>query len=525
MYDIIIRQGTIIDGTNRRKYLGDVGIKNGRIAKIGELKGDNATQVIEAHEKMVVPGFIDLLNHSDGYWTLFNFPNLESLTQQGITTMIGGGSGTSLAPLASPQTIQAIRRWTNVEEITVNWLTVAGLLEEIERQKLAVNFGTLVGHITLKRGLIKDEVRDFTEEEYKIAEKMLDRALYEGAYGFSTGLTYSHGKFAKVEEIIRLVKVVAKYNGIYASALRDEGAGLLAAVDEAIAVGKATNVPVEISQFKAKGAENHKLFGEALTHIERAANGKININFDLYPYAITGTVLYTYLPDWVTQGGRRAMMAKIKNPQLRSKILTEMKNSGHDYRNLQIAQSSNLAFVGKKISQLGVETRISPEEAVLNTLIASDGQAICFDPSLSETNVKAGLVNPLSMVATDGSGYDLAYGDTKNLVHPRCFGTYPRFLGRYVRDEKLLSWEEAIYKITGMPARKLGILDRGFIQEGLSADVVVFDPKTIADAATFENPYHFSDGIEAVIVNGVMVVRQGKNTGQRPGVGLRRGKN
>ncbi len=525
MFDIIIRQGTIIDGTNRRKYLGDVGIKSGRIAKIGELRGDSAPQIIEAKDKMVVPGFIDLLNHSDGYWTMFNFPQLESLTRQGITTMIGGGSGTSLAPLASPQTIQTIRRWTNVEEITVNWLTVAGLLEEVERQKLAVNFGTLVGHITLKRGLIKDEVRDFTEEECKIAEKMLDRALYEGAYGFSTGLTYSHGKFAKVEEIIRLVKVVAKYNGIYATALRDEGAGLLAAVDEAIAVGKATKVPVEISQFKAKGAKNYRLFGEALTHIERAANNQTDINFDLYPYTITGTVLYTYLPDWVTQGGRRAMMEKIKNPQLRSKILTEMKNGGHDYRCLQIAQSSNLAFVGKKISQLGVEARISPEEAVLNTLIASEGKAICFDPALNETNVKAGLASPLSMVSTDGSGYDLAYAESKNLVHPRCFGTYPRFLGRYVRDEKLLNWEEAIYKITGMPARKLGILDRGFIQEDLQADVVVFDPQTIKDEATFENPYHFPDGIEAVIVNGVTVVRQGQNTGRRPGVALRRGKN
>lgn len=525
MYDIIIRQGTIIDGTNRRKYLGDVGIKRGRIVKIGELKGDSATQIIEAKDKLVVPGFIDLLNHSDGYWTLFNFPQLESLTRQGITTMIGGGSGTSLAPLASPQTIQTIRRWTNVEEITINWLTVAGLLEEIERQKLAVNFGTLVGHITLKRGLLKDEVRDFTEDEFKIAEKMLDRALYEGAYGFSTGLTYSHGKFAKVEEIIRLVKVVAKYNGIYATALRDEGAGLLAAVDEAISVGQATKVPVEISQFKSKGAKNQKLFGEALTHIERAANNQVNINFDLYPYSITGTVLYTYLPDWVTQGGRRAMMAKLKNPQLRSKMLTEMKNSGHDFRGLQIAQSANLAFVGKKITQLGIEAGISPEEAVINTLIASEGKAICFDPALSENNVKMGLVNPLSIIATDGSGYSLAYGETKNLVHPRCFGTYPRFLGRYVREEKLLSWEEAIYKITGMPARKLGILDRGFIQEGLQADMVVFDPQTIKDDATFENPYHFPEGIESVIVNGVTVVSRGQNSGQRPGVVLRRGKN
>ncbi len=525
MYDIIIRQGTIIDGTNRRKYLGDVGIKNGRIAKIGELKNDRATSIIEAKEKLVVPGFIDILNHSDGYWTMFNFPRVESLTHQGITTMIGGGSGTSLAPLVSPQTIQTIRRWTNVEEITLNWLTVAELLDEIERQKLAVNFGTLVGHITLKRGLIKDEVRDFTEDEFKIAEKMLDRSLYDGAFGFSTGLTYSHGRFAKVEEIIRLVKVVSKYNGIYATALRDEGAGLVASVDEAIAVGKETNVPVEISQFKAKGAENHRLFAEALAHIEKAANEKININFDLYPYAITGTVLYTYLPDWVTQGGRKAMMEKLKNPQLRSKIIAEMKNSGHNFRGLRIAQSSNLAFVGKKITQLSQEAHLSPEEAVINTLIASEGKAICFDPALSENNIKAGLVNPLSIVATDGSGYGLEYGATKNLVHPRCFGTYPRFLGRYVREEKLLNWEEAIYKITGMPARKLGLLDRGFIQEDLQADIAVIDPARIHDDATFENPYHFPEGIEAVMVNGVEVVRQGKNTGKRPGRVLRRGKN
>lgn len=525
MYDIIIRGGTIIDGTNRRKYPGDVGIKRGKIAKIGELKEACANTVIEAGGQIVAPGFIDLLNHSDGYWTMFNFPHLESLTQQGITTMIGGGSGTSLAPLASPETIQTIRRWTNVEEITLNWLTMAELLAEVERQKLAVNFGSLVGHITLKRGLIKDDVRDFTEEEFKIAEKMLDRALYDGAFGFSTGLSYSHGKFARVEEIIRLVKVVSKYNGIYATALRDEGAGLVTAVDEAIAVGRATSVPVEISQFKAKGKKNQALFSEALSHIEKAANEKVNINFDLYPYSITGTVLYTYLPDWVTQGGRKAMMEKLKNPQLRSKILAEMGSNRHDFSGLTIAQSSNLAFVGKKITQLGHETGISPAEAVIDTLIASSGKAICFDPALSENAIKAGLTNPLSIIATDGSGYSLSYAESKNLVHPRSFGTYPRFLGRYVRDHKLLGWEEAIYKITGMPARKLGILDRGFIQENLQADIVVFDPAQIRDDATFANPYHFPEGISSVIVNGREVVHQGQNTGQRPGMVLRRGKN
>lgn len=525
MYDIIIRNGLIIDGTNRRKFSGDVGVKRGKIAKVGELKSDRAGLIIDAKEKIVAPGFIDLLNHSDGYWTMFNFPHLESLTQQGITTMIGGGSGTSLAPLASPETIQTIRRWTNVEEITLNWLTVSELLAEIERQKLAVNFGTLVGHITLKRGLIKDAVRDFTEPEFKIAEKMLDRALYEGAFGFSTGLTYSHGKFAKVAEIIRLVKIVSKYNGIYATALRDEGAGLVSAVDEAIAVSKATAVPVEISQFKAKGKNNFPLFKEALSHIEQAANQQVNINFDLYPYAITGTVLYTYLPDWVTQGGRHAMMEKLRSPQLRSKILAEMIKSGHDFSGLTIAQSSNLAFVGKKITELGRESRVSPAEAVINTLLASNGKAICFDPALNENNVKTGLTNPLSIIATDGSGYSPSYAESKNLVHPRCFGTYPRFLGRYVREQKLLGWEEAIYKITGMPARKLGILDRGFIQENLQADLVVFDPAQIRDDATFENPYHFPDGIVSVIVNGQEVVHQGQNTGRRPGTVLRRGKN
>ncbi len=524
MFDIIIRGGDVVDGTNRKKFRGDVGVKKGKITKVGDLSNDTAQTIVEAKGSVVAPGFIDIHDHSDGYWTLFNYPKLPSLVRQGVTTVIGGGSGTSLAPLATPETILAIRRWTNVEEITINWLTVAELLTEIEKLKLSVNFGTLVGHITLKRGLIKDQVRDFTEEEFRVAESMLERAMQEGAFGLSAGLSYSHAKFAKTEEISRLAKVAGRHNGILTIALRSEGDDFTSSVQEAIAICREAGISTEITQFKVKGKKNWDLFKPALKEIDQAAEEKLNINFDLYPYSTTGTVLYTYLPDWVSRGGRSKMLERLKNPNIRPKVVEEMKDDDHDYSNLTIAMSSNLAYVGKKIPQIGEEEGIGSEEAVLNTLIASDGKAICFDPSISEENVKLGLVDPLGMVATDGSGYDDDYAQSGNLVHPRCFGTFPRFLGRYVRDEKLLSLEEAVYKIAGMPARKLGLLDRGFVKEGLQADLVVFNPKYVRDLATFQNPYRYPEGISDVIVNGVPVVRRENLTGERPGAVLRKGK-
>lgn len=524
MLDIIIRGGAVVDGTNRKKYLADVGIKRGRITKIGNLTNATAQTIIEAKDSVVAPGFIDIHNHSDGYWTLFNYQLLPSMVRQGVTTIMGGGSGTSLAPLATPETIMAIRRWTNVNDITVNWLTVSELLSEIEKLKLSVNFGTLVGHITLKRGLLKDQVRDFTAEEYKIAESMLARAMQEGAFGLSAGLSYSHARFAKTEEIVRLAKIAAQYGGIFTVALRDESKGMLESVREAVKICRQAGVSTEITQFKAKGKENWGLFDEALREIEKAAEEKLNINFDLYPYSTTGTVLYTYLPEWVSRGGRSKMLERLKNPNIRPKVIEEMKADTHNYKNIVVAMSSNLAYVGKRLDQIGVEENIGPEEAVINTLIASDGQVICFDPARDEKNVRRGLANPLAMISSDGSGYDDDYAQTGNLVHPRCFGTFPRFLGHYVRAEKILSLEEAIYKITGMPARKLGLTDRGFIKEGLQADLVVFDPRHINDQATFENPYRYPTGISDVIVNGVPVVHRENLTGEHPGQVLRKNK-
>ncbi|EKD49832.1 MAG: hypothetical protein ACD_63C00035G0003 [uncultured bacterium] len=521
MFDVIIKSGKIIDGTNKKMYAGDIGIEKGKIKKIGSLSNDSADVVVDADEKFVVPGFIDIHNHSDGYWTLFNYRTCDSMVRQGVTTIIGGGSGTSLAPLANPENIYAIKRWTNIEEITVNWLTVEGLLNELEKLKISVNFGTLVGHITLKRGFVKDTVRDFTEEEARTADGMLDRAMKEGAFGLSTGLSYSHAKYAKAEEIVRLANVVSRYKGLYTNALRDEGSGLIESIKETIRIGKESNVSIEITQFKAKGKNNWKLFDEAVDLISKAHEERLKINFDLYPYSTTGTVLYTYLPDWATKGGRAKLLDRLKNPNLRPKIISEMREDEHDYENLVIAMSSNPSYVGKKVVRIGEEEKLSSEEAIVNTLIASDGKAICFDASLSENNVKNGLAHPLSMVSSDGSGYSDVYARTGNLVHPRCFGTFPRFLGKYVRGEKLMSWEEAIYKISGMQARKLGLKDRGFVQEGLAADLVVFDPEEIIDRATFENPYRYPEGIDYVFVNGEAVVSKGNHTGKMPGKMLR----
>lgn len=550
MFDIIIKNGTIIDGTGKKACKADVGVINRKIISLGDLSKARADEVIDAKDKYVTPGFIDIHNLSDGYLTLFTIPTQDSLVRQGCTTIIGGNCGSSLAPLATPPTnrllrkiwvskrlpdiilaptttlamIKSVRRWAEIFGFNINWLTFREYLCEIQKRGISLNFGSLVGHSTLRRGLIGDEVRDLTREEMKMMQDLITHALHDGSFGLSFGLVYSHANFVMTEELVDLAKQVSKRKGIISIHLRNEEKKLVEAVKEAITIGIDTKAKIQISHLKIKREENWGRFSEVLERIDGASR-YCDIHFDIYPYTTTASVLYMYLPDWITRGGREKMLKRLKEEKLRRKIIKAIREQLIDYRKLTISQSPfNKTYVGRTISEIAEWKAIPVEEAVIDVLIAGRGHIIVFDPSLSEENLEEAIKNPLCMIATNGAGYNLEYYRSlkqfkggQQLVHPRCFGTFPRFLGRYVREKKLINWEEAIRRITSLPAEKLSLRGRGLLKQGYLADITVFNPKTIIDRATYDNPYQYPKGVEWVLVNGEVVMRKGKHTGKLVG--------
>lgn len=555
MFDIIIKNGQVLDGSGKKALKADLGIINGKIVALGDFSKDKADEIIDAKGKYVTPGFIDIHNFSDGYLTLFTLPTQDSLVRQGITTAIGGNCGSSLAPLVTPSTnkllakiwvskrlpdiiiapttafgmIKSIRRWTEIFGFNINWLTFSEYLKEIQKRGISINFGSLIGHSTLRRGMTQDETRDLTKDEMVTMQDLITHALAKGSFGLSFGLKYAHSSFVKKEEILNTVKPIAKRKGIVSIHLRNEGKNLEEAVKEVIDLGKQTGARMQISHLKAKGKENWEKFTKVLEMIDGASRAQ-NINFDIYPYDTTASVLYAYLPGWIVEGGREEMLKRLLDLKLREKILKAVREQNIDYGKLTIAQSPyNKAYVGRRINEIAERETISKEEAVIEVLIGGRGHIIVFDPCLSEKNIEKAIKNPKCLIATNGAGFNLEYyrnlkyfKEGEQLVHPRCFGTFPRFLGRYVREKKLISWEEAIRRITSLPAEKLGLKRRGLIKQGYLADICIFDPKTIIDRATYDNPFQYSKGIEWVLVNGEVVVRKGKHTGKLAGKVLKK---
>lgn len=517
MFDVVIRHGTLIDGTGRPMFAGDLGIRDGRIVVMGEVVG-SAEHLIDATGAYVAPGFIDVNNHSDTYWALMANPSLESLLYQGITTIIGGNSGASLAPLTRPDSLRAIQKWTNVDQVNFNWLSMKEFLREVERRQPAVNFATLVGHGTLRRGVLQDETRPIHDEEVELMEKLLKESLHAGALGFSTGLLYTHARGTHLNEIVKLSDLVRHEHGVYATYVRHEGEGLVKAVEEAITVAQKTNIPLHISHLKAVGKTHWPLMDEALNLIEAAALSELDITFDVYPYTTTGSVLYTFLPTWITENGRKLMLARLRDDKVRATVIGEMQQKGVDYgaMTLSVTNMSKM-LTRRKIADIALLQNKSPEAVVVDVLLASEGRAIVSIESLSEKNVLKAIQHPFSIMSSNGAGYAREHVDTGELVHPRNFGTFPRIFAEYVKRQQALSWEEAVYKMTGKPAEKFRLAKRGVLALDHYADIVVFRPETIADRATFEDPYQYAAGVEWLLVNGVPVLENGQLTGKRPG--------
>ncbi len=499
MFDILIKNGTVIDGTGSVGKKSDVAVENGRIVQIAPQIKSKAANVINAQDRFVTPGFIDIQNHSDSYLTILEQPDQLSLLSQGITTIMMGNCGASLAPLLSRESIKTIQKWHSLAGINLNWTSMEEFLQHLSQAKIGVNAGSLVGHATLRRGLVGDAVRELNTDELKTLSKSFIDALNQGGFGLSLGLVYAHEVNSSLQELSILVdqlKASGKYLSVH---LRSEGSHVLDALDEVIGLAAKFSVPIKISHLKVRGKNNWPQFDRLMSKLEVAYHQGINISFDVYPYSTSWSVLYTYLPKWAYEGGTNHILKAIADPISKRKILDYLRESGQDFNNIIISEAAgNHNFVGKNLKAIAYNQSVSAEEAVLNVIAATKAQVMVFDHNLSDEHVELLCASPLSFIATDGAGYSAR---TQKLVHPRCYGTMPRFL-QMVRERKLLKWEYAIKKLTNDPAKFLGLTDRGQLAVNNAADITIFDPLSITDKADYKTPDNLSEGIETVLVNG-----------------------
>lgn len=508
-YSIIIKNGTVFDGTGAMPVKEDIGIIDDKIGKIGNLSRDTAPIAIDASDKYVCPGFIDITTHSDTHWTLFSQPSQESFIRQGITTIIGGHGGLSLAPLVRPENIEIMQKWVDFSEININWQTMAEFLQELEeRHPLGVNFGTLVGYGTVRHGIIGDEPRPAKNNEISQMQFLVENALKEGAFGISTNLGETNQKLSGNYEITALLVAAKKNKTLVSHHLEDEGKNILPALSRLISLSRNTGIHSHIAHFKAIGKTAWQYFPQGLNMLEEAEKENLEFTCDFFPYARTGSDLYMLLPDWAKEGGKDRILELIKGKE-RKNLIDYFKELTLHYEKITIASTlRDLGAVGKTIRQLSQNSGISDEETVLNLLEANNLQVAIFNEAVSEDNIEILAGKDYSVIASDGVGYDINRRSAADLPHPRSFGTFPRALNIFVKEKKILSWEKALRKMTRQPAEILGIGDRGIITKGAYADIVIFDQEKIADRANYAEPHQIPAGIDYVIINGIIALKE-----------------
>lgn len=526
MFDIIIKNGKIIDGTGNPWFYADIAVKDGKIAAIGKLEGAETREAIDAKGLVVSPGFIDIHSHSD-LEPMVNF-RCESKVRQGVTTELVGNCGDSAAPVFGMAYDQQKEYIDGHYDISSNWHTVDEYLSKIDRAKPGINYATLVGHGTLRKSVMGYERRPATEDELSRMKDLLREALRQGAFGMSTGLIYPPGSFADTGELIEISKVMAEEGGIYSTHMRDEGEKLEEAVAEAIEIGRKAGVPVEISHHKACGRSYFGRVEKTLKMMEKARTEGIDVTCDVYPYTATATGLSSIIPDWAHEGGMEKLLDRIRDKTLREKIKEEthpvqMALSG--YENIYISyvgSEENRKYQGASLADIGRELEKDPLDAALDLILEEKGDVGMIRFAMDEEDVKKVISHRLSMIGSDGSAL-APYGVLgKGHPHPRNYGTFPRVISRYCREFKVISLEDAVKKMTYFPACRIGLSDRGLLKQGMAADITIFDFENVKDIATYENPHSYPDGIKYVIVNGVMVIKNGEHTGERPGKALRR---
>ena len=527
VYDIVINNGRIVDGTGNSAYLSDLAIKEGKITKITKVISDKATIVIDAKGLVIAPGFIDIHSHSDSNIPINN--KLESMITQGITTAAVGQCGSSLAPI-SDETFDLFKKEVDMwsppgVEIDLSWRSFEDYLKELEKGKCSMNIVPFVGFGAIRlAGGPGYEDRPPTPEELIKMQSYVEEAFKSGAFGLSTGLIYSPQVYAKTDEVVELAKIAAKYNKLYFSHIRDEGAKVVEAVEEFIRIVETSGCKSgQIAHHKVSGITNWGLSKKTLQIIHEANQRGLDITCDQYPYNRSMTSLITILPPWVHVGGIESILERLDDAKNREKIKNEMEKGLTDFENFAKHQGFENVFIasvktdkwldieGKSIAEITKIRNLKDDyETLFSIIIDEKGEVWITIESMGEEDIKRIMTSEYSMVGTDGSGVSPKGPLSHGKPHPRFYGTFPRVLGKFVREEKWLSLEEAIWKMTGFPAKKLDLEERGLIKENYWADIVIFNPETVNDEATFEEPHRFSTGIDYVIVNGKISVKKGK---------------
>ena len=525
MFDILIQQAQVVDGSGGPPFTADIGIEGDTINAIGELSAAEARTTIEAGELMATPGFIDMHTHSD--WTLPGNRRAESKIRQGVTTEVIGMCGSSPAPLPSdPDRREQVVAQASVNQpwLTWEWNTFGEYLDHL-RRGIALNVAPVVGHGPLRVAVMGWEDRSPRPEELAAMEDLLAQTMQEGAFGLSTGLIYPPGCYADTQEIIALARVAASHCGLYFSHIRSEGAALLDAIREVIEIAERAGLPAQIAHFKCAGRPHWRQLPKAINLVEEARARGLDITADRYPYTASSTGLSALLPHWAHEGGRSQLLERLADPATRSRIRQEViaRREGLSWQEVMISSCpAKPAHEGQTVEQLAEEQGKQPVEAVLDLLLEVEAEVSMIQFSMSEENLRQVLRVPWVMIGSDGASLVPQGEMGKGKRHPRSYGTFPRFLGRYVREEGLLTWQEAVCKTTALPAERLGLRDRGQLKAGKRADIVLLDPERIVDRATFTEPYRYPEGIEYVLVNGQIVIEGGEHTGALPGEVLER---
>jgi len=515
-YDVIIRNGTIVDGLNNKPFRADLGIAGERIRVIGPLTTAEARTVLDASGKIVAPGFIDIHAHTEAPELLLN-PRGESKIRQGVTTEISGNCGGSSFPM-SKEVSEDEKKHSGRSGLVRDWFDLEGYFSRLKKTGLVFNYATLVGQGSIRELVLGDARRSPNAEELERMKSLVARAMEQGAIGISTGLEYSPSGFASTEEVIELCRAAAAAGGFYATHVRSEDSRVVEAVAEAIHIAEAAKLPLEISHFKVCGTTYWWKLPKLFDLVDRARERGLDVTADRYPYTAYNTGLSVFYPNWVLDGGAGAFVERLKDPGERLKMKEETfeKLEGTPWENILLVdmdQEENKPLVGKTIQQAADEARQDPYEFSCDLLIKEGGNVSIIGFGMDEGGTEQTLKHPLVMLCSDGS----ALAPDGGMPHPRNYGTFPRFLGHYVRERKIMGLPEAIQKMTSMPAAKAGLKDRGAIRTGNWADLVVFDPAAIADKATYTDPEQYPVGIDYVLVNGKVVIDHGVHSGETAG--------
>jgi N-acyl-D-amino-acid deacylase len=497
--DLIVKNGKVLDGTGNSWFYADIAVKNGKILKIGNLGNWHAAKTIDAAGLIVAPGFIDVHTHIEGDEK--KNPIASNFIYDGVTSVVTGNCGLSEVNLGK-------------------------YFAMIDSLKLSINVAALIGHNDVRKAVMGSAKRDPTEEEMQKMEAIVKKAMVDGAVGLSTGLIYIPGTYSKTIEIVRLAKVAAAYHGVYASHMRDEGDSVTEAIEEAIHIGREAKMPVEISHFKLSGQQNWGRSKETVPMIIAARKEGLDVTIDQYPYTASSTSLSTLLPDWVLADGQDSIKARLARPEVRKEVSAYMikKLQKRKLKNFSYpvvaSYKADTSYNGKSIEQVNLirgqkHTAKAEAETIIEMMILG-GAGMVFH-GMSDQDVKNIMQYPFNMFASDASIRVFGSGNP----HPRGYGTNARVLGKYVREEKVISLEEAIRRMTSLPAQKFQLKDRGLLREGFAADIVVFDPATVTDNSTYDKPHQYSSGFKYVLVNGVVTVEDSKHTGARAGSTLK----